>query len=137
MPRLNAAGTAWESHPSDQQLKAPPPLMPQSGKVANAIATATLAAVVGKTNYITGFEVWAGGATAGALVDVTISGLAGGSRTYPYSVPAGATNAATPLLIVFPAPLPASAANVAITVTLPALGVGNAAAQVNAYGFQL
>lgn len=135
MPRLNAAATAWEAHPSDAaQL---PPFSISSGDVANAAATATLPAVAGKTAYITGFEVWAGGATAGLLTNVTITGLLGGSITFPFSAVAGITLSLAPLVVTFPMAKPASAANVAIAVGLPALGLGNAQARTVVKGFYL
>lgn len=106
-----------------------------SGNVAAATATATLAAVAAKTNYITGVDVDAGGATAAACVNLTITGLVGGTATYPVCVIAGATLQNPRIQIRFPAPLPASAVNVAIAAALPSLGAGNTNAAVNAYGF--
>lgn len=135
MPRLNAAGTAWEAHPAD--AIALPPFIIDSGNVVNATAAAALAAVAGKTAYLTGFEVWAGGSTLGSLVDMTITGLLGGTITYPFSAPAGVLLGAAPLIINFPMAKPASAANVAITASLAALGTGNTKARVTAKGFYL
>lgn len=107
-----------------------------SGNVANATATATLAAPgAGITNYLTGFEITAAGATAAAVVLVTVTGTIGGTMTFVFAVPAGATAPATPLIVAFPEPIPASAANVAIVVSLPALGAGNTNAAVVAHGF--
>ena len=108
-----------------------------SGNVANANAVATLAAVAGKTTYITGFEVTSGGATAAALVTVTVTGLAGGTAIYTYGAVAGAVMANTPLAVTFSPPLIASALNTAIVVTLPALGLGNTNATVVAHGYQI
>lgn len=107
-----------------------------SGNVANAAAVATLAAAAGKTTFITGFEVTAGGATAGALVNVTVAGLIGGTDTYTFAVPTGATLAAQPLIVEFPEPIAASAVNTAIVVTLPAVGAGSTNAAVSAHGYQ-
>lgn len=106
-----------------------------SGNVANATATASLPAVAGKTNYVTGFEITAGGATAAALVTATLAGVVGGPLSYTFGAPAGATTAAQPLIVEFATPLPASAANTAITVTLPALGAGNTNAAVSLHGY--
>ncbi len=139
MPQLNAAGTAWIPQLFDNNLgnQGVQGLLTRygSGDVANAAAVATIPAVASQTAYITGFEVWAGGATAAILVDVTIAGLLGGSQTFPFAAPAGAALAANPLVFNFDQPLPASAANTAITVTLPALGAGNAKAAVYAKGY--
>jgi hypothetical protein len=106
-----------------------------SGNVAAAVATATLPAVAGKTNYLSGFDVSAAGATAAAVVLLTVTGVVDGPLTYVYTAPAGATVAAAPLRGTFNPPLPASAPNTAIAVSLPSLGTGNTNAAVNAYGF--
>lgn len=107
-----------------------------SGNVANASAVATLAAVAAKTTYIAGMTITGGGATAGSLVNATLAGLAGGTATYTFAAPAGATVGATPLVLAFNPPLPASAVNTAIVLTLPALGIGNLNAAVSAWGYQ-
>ncbi|RUV16965.1 MULTISPECIES: hypothetical protein [unclassified Mesorhizobium] len=107
-----------------------------SGNVANGAAVATLPGVVGQTTYITGFEITAGGATAAALVAATLSGIVGGTATYIFAAPAGVAVGAAPLVVQFAQPIPASAANTAIVLTLPALGAGNTNAAVVAHGFQ-
>lgn len=108
-----------------------------SGNVANATAAATLPAVGGKTNYVTGFEITGGGATAAALVAATLAGLLGGTATYIFATPAGVALGAAPLIVEFQTPIPASAVNTAITLTLPALGAGNTNAAVAIHGFLL
>lgn len=113
------------------------PITAASGNVANASAVATLAGAAGKTTYITGFELTAGGATGAALVQATVAGVLGGTLTYIFGFPAGVTTIATPLIVEFPEPIPASAANTAIVVTLPAGGTGNTNAAAVAHGFQL
>jgi hypothetical protein len=106
-----------------------------SGNVANATATATLASVTGKTNYITGLQVTATGATGALVVNVTVTGVVGGPLTYTFSFPAGATVSATPLTVVFNPPLPASGTGVAIVVSLPASGTGGTNASVCVQGY--
>ena len=106
-----------------------------SGNVANASAAATMPAVSGKTNYLTGFSVTASGATAAAVVQVTITGLSGGSAVYIFVAPAGVTAQAVPLVVDFAHPIPASATNTQIVVTCPALGSGNTNAAVEVRGF--
>jgi hypothetical protein len=106
-----------------------------SGNVANASAVATLAAVAGKTNYLSGLVLSAGGATLGLPVSATVTGLAGGTATFTFAAPAGALIAATPLVLNFNPPIPASGVNVAIVVTLPALGAGNTNAAATAWGY--
>lgn len=110
-------------------------LTSSSGNVANASAVATLAATAAKTTWITGFEITAGGATASAVVVSTVVGVLGGTMSYIFAAPAGATVGATPLVVMFDNPIPGSAVNTAIVVTLPALGAGNTNAAVVAHGF--
>ena len=107
-----------------------------SGNVANASAAASLAAAAGLTNYVTGADITFAGATAAGVVLATITGLLGGTQTFVVVVPAGATVGGTPLALRFDPPHPASAANTAITVTLPALGAGNTNAAVNIRGIR-
>jgi len=111
------------------------PVHASSGNQANAPAIATLPAVSGKTNYLTGIDFTGGGAAAGGLVTATIVGLLGGTRTYTFTVPTGVTLGAQPLLLPFNPPLTASASNIAIVVTLPALGAGSTNASSNAQGY--
>lgn len=107
-----------------------------SGNVAAATATATLPAVAGKTNYISGFEITGAGATAAAVVDATVAGLIGGvTLHYSVTAPAGVTTPITPTVVHFDPPIPASAPNTAISVSVPSLGAGNTNTAVNVEGF--
>lgn len=108
-----------------------------SGNVANAAAVATLPAVVGKTNYVSGFEITGGGATAAALVAATLAGLLGGTATYIVGAQLGVTVPNNPLIVEFNPPLPASAANIALTLTVPALGAGNTNSACVIHGYVL
>ena len=101
---------------------------------ANSSTVATLAAQAGKTNYLTGFEVTAGGATAGALINATVTGLSGGTLTYAISIPTGVT-LGTSLVVEFTQPIPASAVNTAVSVTVPAAGSGSTVETATAHGF--
>jgi hypothetical protein len=105
------------------------------GNVAAAVATATLPAVLNKTNFLSGFDVTSGGATAAGVVTLTITGLLGGTRSYAYTAVAGATLANPNLILYFDPPLQASGPNVAIVVSMPSLGAGNTNTCVNAQGF--
>jgi hypothetical protein len=105
-----------------------------SGNVAAATATATLPAIATKTNYLTQVDINGGGATAASIINCTITGLVGGTATYPFAVLTGAA-VGNSLSIKLPAPLPASAINVAIVASCPSFGAGNTNAAVNAYGF--
>jgi hypothetical protein len=102
---------------------------------ANAALTATLAAVAGKTNYLTGFEVTGEGATAGGSVQVTVTGVTGAPLQYTFAIPTGVAVGAAPLIVPFNPPLPATAPNTQIQVAVPAFGAGNPAASVVAHGY--
>jgi len=112
------------------------PLNESSGNVAAAPATATLPATTGVTNWLFGFDINGGGATAASIINCTVTGLVGGTATFSLPIPSGATVGLTPLQERFPEPLPASAVNTAIAVSCPSFGTGNTNASVNAYGFQ-
>lgn len=104
--------------------------------VANSAANATIAAAVGKTSYVEGFQITGLGATAATTVVVTMSGLAGGSQQWSLNIPAGATTPITPLIVAFYPPLPASGLNTAIALAVPAAGAGNTSVIVSMQGFQ-
>lgn len=108
-----------------------------SGNVANGAAVATLPAVANRTTFIAGFSLTASGATVGLAVVVTITGLLSGTLSYIFTAATGATVGSTPFQILFDPPLPASAVNIPIVVTMPALGAGNTNAAANAHGFQV
>lgn len=101
---------------------------------AGALAPA-LAAVAGARNFLTAFEVTGGGATGASVIDVTVTGLLGGTVTYNLAIPAGAAVGITPLVCRFPRPLPASADNTAITLNVPSFGAGNTKAAAAIHGF--
>lgn len=103
---------------------------------AGAIA-ATLAAAANNLTYITGFQVTGGGATAGSIIVVTVTGVKGGTMSYEFAVPAGVALGATPLEVTFDNPIPASAVNTAIAVNVPSFGAGNTNAAVSVQGFQV
>lgn len=113
------------------------PITAASGNVAAATAAATLAAVAGKTTYITGFAVTGTGATAALAVSVTVTNTITGTLTYTYAAAAGVAVENTPLIINFAHPIPANAVNTTIVVSCPTLGSGNTNNTVVAYGFQL
>jgi hypothetical protein len=112
-------------------------ILASSGNVANAVATATLAAAAGKTNYLSGFEITGAGATAASVVVATVTGLLGGTLSYVISVVAGATLGNAPLVVEFDSPIAATAVNTAIAVSCPALGAGNTNCVANAHGYQV
>ncbi len=108
-----------------------------SGNVANGTASASLAASPSFINYITGFHITGAGATSGQPVQVTVTGVVGGTMTFVYAANTGPTANNNPLAIVFPDPVAATGANVAITVSCPALGAGNTNNAVVLYGFRV
>jgi len=142
---------AWAANPNVQVINPPTRPVPvtnagalaagttqvsaSSGNVANAAAVASLPAVAGKTNYLTGFQCTAAGATGALVVNVTVTGVIGGTLTYSFAFPAGVAVQATPLVMSFNPPLKASAVNTAITVTLPAGGTGNTNAAASIQGY--
>lgn len=127
-----SAGSGTTGYPSGAT-----PVTASSGNVAAATATATLPAAAGKTTYLTGFEFTGSGATAASVVTLTVTGtISGTTPTFIVSVPAGVTVGVTPLVVEFPSPIPGSAVNQAVAVTIPSLGAGNTNAAVVAHGFQ-
>ena len=105
-----------------------------SGVVAAAVATATLPAVVGQTNAVSGFQITGLGATGATVVVATLTGVLGGTQSYEITVPAGATTPITPVIVSFNPPLPATGTNVAIAISVPSFGTGNTNAEVNIQG---
>jgi hypothetical protein len=112
------------------------PVANSSGNVAAATATATLPASATKFTYISGFQFTSAGATGAAVVNCTVTGMAGGTQTYTMTAVAGATLANQPLIVAFNPPMPSSAINTAIVASCPSLGAGNTNATMAAQGFQ-
>ena len=112
-----------------------PVISSSSGIVANATAAASVAASVQNYTYLTGIEVTASGATAAACVPLTITGILGGTATYVFCTPAGVSVMAQSLAFQFYPRLRSLNPNTAITVSLQALGAGNANASVNVHGY--
>lgn len=111
------------------------PLVATSGQVAAAVAAAALAADASRFNWLTGFDITGGGATAGQLVIVTVTGLQGGTITFVMASGTGVTAGTPELSKRFPHPLRSSAKNVAITVSAASFGAGNTNAVTNVYGY--
>jgi hypothetical protein len=94
-----------------------------SGVVAAATATATLPAVTGSSNYLCGFSVSSLGATAATTVQVTVTGLNGGTQTYIYAVVAGATTKNADLIVNFSNCIQSANPGQAITVSMSHAGL--------------
>lgn len=105
-----------------------------SNNQANITAIATLPAVAGKTNFVTGFEITGAGATAASVVIATLTGLVN-TLHYVVAVPAGVAAPITPLVVEFSPPLPASAVNTAVSINVPAFGAGNTNAAAVIHGY--
>ncbi len=117
-------------YPANAVTTTPTPLAQASNGTTGAVA-ATLAAGVGATTYICGFNVSAVGGTA-TLGPVTVAGLLGGTQSYEIF------SSATGVLLSqgFNPCLPASAVNTAITATTVANGTATAV-HVNIWGYRL
>jgi hypothetical protein len=107
-----------------------------SSAVAAGGNSNTLSGAAGKTTYCTGFSVTGGGATAASNIAVTITQTSGANLNYVIVVPAGATTSITPLIVTFNPPIPASAPNTGIILTVPSFGAGNTNAAAEIHGFQ-
>lgn len=129
LPGNNGIGKVGPGYTGSQT-----PISASSGNVANASAVATLAAVAAKLTYITGFEVTGGGATAGQCVTGTVTGITT-PLAFTKCSPSGVTTEMLPLTVEFNNPIPSSAVNTAVVVTLPALGAGSTNATVTAHGY--
>lgn len=109
-----------------------------SGNVAAGAANATIAAPgAGITTWVTGFEVTGAGATAATVVNVTLTGMLGGTITYTIVVPAGVTTTIEPLIVEFNVPLPASGPNVAVAINVPSFGAGNTNVTSSIHGYSV
>lgn len=109
-----------------------------STATGNAALTASINPGTGQTAYAEGFDLEGAGATAASVIEVSITGLNGGTVKREYVIPAGATTAAFPnggIQVRFPEPLPATGPGVEITISVPAFGSGNTNAAVTLYGF--
>lgn len=107
------------------------------GQVAAAAAmTATLGAAAGARTFLCGFAVTGAGATAASVIEVVTTGLTTQMK-FKVVIPAGVTTTTTPLVVDFTVPIPASADNTAITISVPSFGAGNTDAAVSAWGYRV
>jgi len=113
------------------------PLVSASGNKAAAAAAATLAADGNSTVYLSGFEVSGAGATASSIIQITVTGILGGTLTYIYVVPAGVGVVAPTWFVEFSVPIPAADVNTSIVVNVPSFGAGNTNAALVAHGFKV
>jgi len=104
---------------------------------SNAQITATLAASAGQLDYLSGFAVNGLGATGASYANIIVSGLSGGSLVWTIMVPVGTGVPCNPILVTLASPIPASAVNTAIIVTVSAFGAGNLLSSVMAWGYSV
>jgi len=103
---------------------------------ANAALAATFGGAAGTVAFITSLRIEGLGATAATEVQATLTGVQGGTITYPVNVPAGAAVPIVPVVDNWPdRGLQASAAGTAITLNLPAFGAGNTFAEAEIQGY--
>ena len=109
-----------------------------SAVTANVEANPTFPAVAGKTNYISGLSITGGGATAAALITANLQGIINNgiaNASWILAVPAGVTLGIEPIVVTFDPPLPATAANLLVGLTVPAFGAGNTKVAAAIWGF--
>ena len=102
----------------------------------NAVQTASIAAPAGLFAFLTSLRIEGLGATAATVVTATLTGLQGGTISYPVTVPAGATVAIAPVTDNFGTRgAQSAAAGGTISLSLPAFGAGNTLelASINGY----
>lgn len=102
----------------------------QSASGTNAVVTATMPAVTGKTNYLTGYEISALPGTALSSADVTISGLQN-TLTGEF---VDTTSGPNQLIVEFNPPRPATGNNIPVSVSLAALGANSGKVSINVHG---
>ena len=132
VPELGPAVTVggFQSAPQTPWL-ATSPVIASATAAAAASCAATLAGTAGKTTYIMGFVITTAAPAAAVTGTATITGL---STTLNFQIVESVTFGGE-LVVEFPFPIPASAPNTAIVVTLPAITSG-AVSAVSAWGFQ-
>ena len=106
---------------------------------ASATTSATLAATMtADANsfwYVSGFTIAIAGATAGSIVNATLTGLAGGTITIPIAVPGTATTGAF-INVEYITALAAASISTGPALNLPAVGAGNTSAAISLRGFK-
>lgn len=107
-----------------------------SNNAANTAQNVTLTGAANTTVYVSGIQVMGSGATAGSVINVTISPVIGGTMNYALVVPTGVTTSITPLVVTFNPPLPCNALNTGVTLSVPAFGAGNTNQTASIQGFR-
>lgn len=110
--------------------------MASTASGANATQTASITAGAGLLAFVTSLRITGDGATAGSTVTATLTGVLGGTISYPILIPAGIATPITPLIDNFGTRgLPSAATGGTISLVVPAFGAGNTlqVAEVSGY----
>jgi hypothetical protein len=110
-------------------------LFASTGLLAAAGGVINLTGAAGLTTYLTAIGISGSGSTAGATLDVSVSGLIASMR-FEIVVPALVTSSIVPVFLTFARPIPASAVNTTISLNLPNFGAGNTNATAWMAGFR-
>lgn len=107
----------------------------QTSTGAAAANTITVAALAGKTIYVTGFEITGDGSTAGTPITITLA--FGGTTVGNYSLTPGAiaTLAQVTVAFEFSAPIVSPTVGTNCVLTVPSFGAGNTAASATIHGY--
>jgi len=111
------------------------PLGMSSQNEADSEAKVTLNGDDDTAVYLCGVIVTGSGADVANVVEVRITGLESGPRTFIYGFEEGPTKINQPLVLTFIPPLPATDVNTPVTITCPASGPGGLHNTVTAWGF--
>lgn len=102
----------------------------------NAQQVVSITAGAGLFAFLTSLRITGLGATAATVVTATLTGLQGGTISYPVTVPTGATVAITPVTDTFGTRGgQAAATGGTISLTLPAFGAGNTLEMASITGY--
>ncbi len=118
------------SNPLPVAISAPGGIITGNATGTTGAVVGTLAAAVGKTTYVCGFDITAVGGTA-TVGPITVAGLITSSAVYYLT----SSVAGSVLPVRYTPCIPASAANTAITITTTADGSASAVT-VNSWGYQ-
>jgi len=113
------------------------PVANASTDSANAAVQTSIPAVPGYLNYVVFAQCRGTGATASSSIVGTVTGLLGGSIVLPVTVPIISGNLDWYATLSVPSGWPASAANTAVVIQVPAAGAGNLHAACSILGYRV
>ena len=107
-----------------------------SSSAGNAALAPAIGGGAGLTTFVTSIRITGLGATGSSEVTATLTGVLGGTISYPITVPAGATTPITPIFDSFGTRgLQATGPATAITLNVPAFGAGNTLEEASIVGY--